>query len=258
MINKAFESLNLTGLAPLLLICDHASNHVPAELENLGLTEDQLARHIGWDIGAATITRKLSETLGAAAILSGTSRLVIDANRPQDDPSGIPEISDQTVIPGNQKLSKAEKNRRVEAYFWPYHHAISTEVEQLSQRNASVPAIFSIHTFTPSLPSKNEPERPWHAGILWNKDPRIAEPLMAHLRRHPDKFTIGDNEPYSGTEVYYSVDHNAGDKGLPHAAIEVRQDLVNTPDGAAYWANIIADCLTEILGNPEIHQIKRY
>jgi predicted N-formylglutamate amidohydrolase len=261
MTQNTHESLNLEGTAPLLLMCDHASNHVPPELTNLGLTQDQLNQHVGWDIGAAEITRELSKLMDAAAILCGTSRLVIDANRAPGDVSGIPKISDEIVIPGNQNLSEADQIARTEAFFWPYHHAIADALAHLRRRDQApqnIPAVFSIHTFTPSMPSKHEPERPWQAGVLWNRDPRIAEPLIHLLRHHPDNFTIGDNEPYSGKEVYYSVDFHAGAAGLPHCAIEVRQDLVATSNGAIYWAHILAEILSEIFITPELHQIKHY
>ncbi len=266
MINTVFETLNLAGKAPLLLICDHASNHVPAELNNLGLTPEQLNRHISWDIGADSITRELSKRMDAAAVLCGTSRLVIDANRQPGDATGIPKTSDGIVIPGNQILSEADRIERTDKYFWPYHHAIADTLAHLRRRDAApqnAPAIFSIHTFTPAMShlslehTENELARPWHAGVLWNRDPRIAEPLI-HLLRNYDSLIIGDNEPYSGKEVYYSVDFHAGAAGLPHCAIEVRQDLVESSEGAANWAKIISDILGEIIATPELHQIRHY
>ncbi|MFP6712284.1 MAG: N-formylglutamate amidohydrolase [Rhodospirillales bacterium] len=262
--NTPFETHNLDGSAPLLLICDHASNHVPTELDNLGLTPDQLNQHIGWDIGAAAITREMSKDIDAAAVLAGFSRLVIDPNRQPGDPSGIPSMSDEIPIPGNQNLSETEQVERTDNYFWPYHHAIADALAHLRRRKTvpqNIPAVFSLHTFTPSMSSgssNSKADRPWHAGVLWNRDPRIAEPLIHLLRKHADKFVIGDNEPYSGKEVYYSVDFHAGAAGLPHCAIEVRQDLVATPEGVAYWAKVISEILSEILSATDLHQIKHY
>ncbi|MBT3992381.1 MAG: N-formylglutamate amidohydrolase [Rhodospirillaceae bacterium] len=261
MTNEAFESLNLDGPAPLLLICDHASNHVPAELNNLGLTPQQLSQHVGWDIGAAALTREISKSMDAAAVLSGTSRLVIDANRQPGDATGIPEISDGITITGNQNLSEADQIARTEAYFWPYHHAVADAIAHLRRRETTpqnIPAIFSIHTYTPEVSATDAPARPWQAGVLWNRDPRIAEPLIHLLRTHPDNFVIGDNEPYSGKEVYYSVDFHAGAAGLPHGAIEIRQDLVSSEKGVTYWARIISEILSEILATEELHEIRHY
>jgi len=261
MNNNAYECLNLDGGAPLLLICDHASNRVPPELDNLGLTLEQLNQHIGWDIGAADIARALSRLMDAPAVLCSTSRLVIDVNRAPGDASRIPQISDQIVIPGNQNLTEADKIGRAEKYFCPYHHAIAetlTYLRRPGEPSRNIPAIFSIHTFTPSMPSKNGSKRPWHAGVLWNRDPRIAEPLIRLLQNHSDNLIIGNNEPYSGKEIYYSVDCHASSSGFPHCAIEVRQDLVETLEGAFYWAKIIAEILKNILATPELNQIKYY
>ena len=148
------EIVNPDAQTPLLIICDHASNRVPAALDNLGLSADMLARHIGWDIGAAAVTRRLACALDATAILARTSRLVIDPNRDPADPTSIPEISDRIRIPANCDLSAIERARRHAAYFLPYHDAIEREIQRL-RAHCTAPSIFSVHSFTPRCRARN-------------------------------------------------------------------------------------------------------
>ena len=250
MAHKPFEILNEESKEAMILICDHASNHVPHKYKNLGLKTEQLNQHIGWDIGAAEITRNLSEIFNATAILCGTSRLVIDANRSPDDRGSIPEVSDNIIIPGNQNLEKADCIERKRKYFWAYHNAISNVINNCKKQwnyNKDIPMVFSIHTFTPVMLSKKKTKRPWDAGVQWNRDTRVSEPLIQLLKNHSDNLIIGENEPYSGKEFYYSLDFHARDSGLPHCAIEIRQDLVNTPTGIRYWTEILSKSLRNIL-----------
>jgi predicted N-formylglutamate amidohydrolase len=238
---------------PVLLTCDHASFAVPRALAGLGLAAGLIERHIGWDIGAAAVTRLLSERLGVAAILSGYSRLVIDCNRDPDDASSIPETSDGVPVPGNRGLSAATRALRRAACFDPYHQAIAARLDRFSAAGA-VPALLSIHSFTPVM---NGRARPWHVGILWDADPRIPLPLLAALEADP-ALVVGDNEPYSAREpAGYTVRHHAASEGLPHVAIELRQDLVATADGAAEWAARLAAALAPILARRDIYRRER-
>jgi predicted N-formylglutamate amidohydrolase len=189
------EHVNPLGKAPVLVTCDHASRRVPKSLRNLGLGAESLKLHIGWDIGAADVSRGLARRLDAPAILAGYSRLVIDCNRDLDDPTSIPAVSDGTPVPGNQDLSPAAKGRRVEALFRPYHLEVEAALDGFAARGVH-PAVLSIHSFTPVM---NDFERPWHIGILWDKDPRMPVPVLAALRREPG-LVVGDNEPYSARE----------------------------------------------------------
>ena len=243
--------VNGASTTPLLIICDHASKAVPSELRDLGLGPDALARHIGWDIGAASVTCRLAQALGASAILARTSRLVIDTNRDPDDPTSIPEISDGLRIPGNQNITREERQRRIASYFRPYHDAIEREIGRL-QRNSAAPALFSVHSFTPNMAGE---ERPWHIGVLWNRDPRMAGPLIRLLRAHPDDLVVGDNKPYSGQSVAYTLNRHGGGGGLPHCAVEIRQDLVADDAAAERWAHILQPILREILAGPGLHRV---
>lgn len=250
----AVEIVNPDAQTPLLIICDHASNRVPAALDNLGLAPDALARHIGWDIGAAAVTRRLAAALDATAVLARTSRLVIDPNRDPADPTSIPEISDRIRIPANCGLSADERARRRDAYFLPYHDAIEREIQRL-RALCTAPAIFSVHSFTPEMPGE---ERPWHIGVLWNRDPRMAVAMIQSLRAHGDQLVVGDNQPYSGQLVAYSLNRHGGGNGLPHCAIEMRQDLVADDDAAARWAGIVEPALRAILASPGLHRVRHY
>ena len=164
----------------------------------------------------------------------------------------MPEVSDNTVIPGNLNMSHEHRNQRIHCFYTPYRAAIDGMLHRFKEKQI-VPAFISIHSFTPEMAGFS---RPWHAGVLWDKDPRIPVPLMKNLRAHLEDFNIGDNEPYSGKHLAdYTIDHHAEAAGLPHVSIEIRQDLVNTEAGAERWANILADALYDILADPDLYQL---
>jgi len=248
-----YDFINPDGTAPVLLVCDHASPVVPASMGHLGLAEAAFHRHIAYDIGAAAVTRGLAARLNAPAVLAGYSRLLIDLNRQPGDPGSIPPISDGTHIPANQSLSEGEEEDRVETFFWPYHHAITNGLAHL-WRMGPAPAVFSVHTFTPSLAGE---DRKWHIGVLWNRDPRIARPLMEKLAAH-DHLHVGDNEPYSGRKIAYTLNLHGGAAGLPNCAVEIRQDLVEDEAGAERWADLLAGVLGEILGGSNLHRVEQF
>ena len=249
----SFDIINPDGAATMLMVCDHASRAIPAGMNILGLDQSALERHIAWDIGAAAVTRRLSEKLDAAAVLAGYSRLLIDVNRQPGDPQSIPEISDTTTVPGNTNLNEHDQLRRVESFFWPYHHAVSNSLAHLWRRGPA-PAFFSIHSFTPSLAGQ---DRYWDIGVLWNRDPRLAVPLMDKLNAL-GTLHVGDNEPYSGQDVAYTLDMHAGAAGLPNCAIEIRQDLIETPEGVEYWAQILSDAFGDILAIDNLHRVEHF
>ncbi|SCA57536.1 conserved hypothetical protein [Candidatus Terasakiella magnetica] len=250
-----YEILNREGETPLLLICDHASNRIPKSLKKMGLSQDELNKHIGWDIGAAGVARYISNELNAPAVLCNYSRLIVDCNRQPGDPTSIPKISDGIEISPNHDLTESNQVQRSEAVFWPYHHAV-TEVGAHLWRKGPPPALFSIHSFTPELMSRHE-ERPWHISILWKRDPRLAAPLIEILSRESG-LVIGDNVPYSGWEDAYSIDLHGAAPGLPYCAIEIRQDLIANKAGEKKWGKIISDALREIMSDPSIFKVKHY
>ncbi|MGE0212541.1 MAG: N-formylglutamate amidohydrolase [Parvibaculaceae bacterium] len=241
LVSGSFESHVEIGGNPasgLVILCDHARNVLPPGYGSLGLPASEFERHIAYDIGAEAVTLGLSERLRAPAVLAGFSRLLIDPNRGEDDPTLIMRLSDGTAVPGNADIDEEERQRRIEEFYRPYHGAVAGAIGRAV--NAGIlPAILSIHSFTPLW--KGVP-RPWHAGILWKSDPRFARPLLDLLGREP-RLVIGDNEPYSGGLEGDTLDMHATRRGLPDALIEIRQDLISEPGGIAEWI----DCLARIL-----------
>lgn len=248
-----FTLVNADGRRPILLVCDHASRAVPRALGALGLDDAALSRHIGWDIGAAELTLRLAHRLDAPAVLGGYSRLVIDLNRQPGDPQSILAASDGIVVPGNAALSAAAQEARAEALHWPYHHAVDQAFARL-RREGPEPLLFSVHTFTPSLGGE---DRRWDLGVLWNRDPRIAVPLIEILRE-ADGLQVGDNQPYSGKEIAYTLNLHAGSAGLAHCAIEVRQDHCESAGGLDRFADLLAGALQRILAMPNVHRVEEF
>ncbi len=230
----------------MVLTCDHASCRVPESLGTLGLSAVDIRRHIGWDIGAEQVTLRLAERFDAPAVLSGYSRLVIDCNRKIGSETSIPEMSDNTTIPGNLGIDAAEAERRAEALFRPYHSAISRVLDGIRQ-SGKTPVYVAVHSFTVQL--EGGPERPWHFGVLWDQDPRVAVPLIRALRQFPG-IQVGDNEPYSGRDHFdFSQEFHASSKGLPSALVEIREDLVRDESGVANYADMLGSALETALAN---------
>lgn len=231
----AFEVVNPEGRSSAVLLCDHASNRVPRSLGNLCLRSDDLCDHIGWDLGAAQLSRRLSALLDAPLVLSGYSRLVIDCNRPLGTPASIPENSCGVPVPGNV-IDAAEAKARADACFWPYHNAITRLLDLRRDRRIAT-AILSMHSFTPSMPGQ---ERPWQVAILYGRDRRLAAPFLEALRREPG-LCVGDNEPYRVSEGGdYSIPVHGEARGLPCVLIEVRQDCLASAEGVEAWAQRLA------------------
>ncbi len=226
----------------LLIVCDHASNAVPPEYGTLGLTQPELDRHIGYDIGCDALSRALAERIRAPAIVSRFSRLLIDPNRGEDDPTLIMQISDGTLIRANSGIGAEERERRLSRFYRPYHVAIETLIAA-ALASGRAPALLSIHSFTGSWRGW---QRPWHAGILWDKDRRLAMPLLDRLRAER-ALRVGDNEPYSGALCNDTMYRHGTQRGLAHALIEIRNDLIATPAGIQEWADRLAPILRDIL-----------
>jgi predicted N-formylglutamate amidohydrolase len=244
-----FFEYNSKGSSPALLVADHASPYFPAAMNQLGLADWVLERHVAWDIGSDKLARYLADELDAPLVLAGFSRLIVDPNRNTEDSSAFPEISDGIAIPGNLDLTKEQKSLRVDSFFNPYHGRITQRLEGFAKESI-VPAMIAIHTCSPVY---DRVVRPWHIGIMWDKDPRIAVPLIRHFE-DTDGICVGDNEPYSGQHPHdFTIDFHAEPAGLPHIGIEVRQDLVSSETGAREWAGILATGLKPILANRNIY-----
>lgn len=245
------ELFNPEGSARVLVLCDHAGRIVPGGIERLGISEEALARHIGWDIGAAELTRALARHLDAPAILNHVSRLIVDPNRRPGTATSIPEISDGCVVPGNQGLTQDEIAARVRQYFLPYHQTVARRVGAF-RRAGIVPALVAIHSYTPVM---NGEDRPWQVGVLWRGDQRLSRPVLDSFQARGD-LLVGDNQPYSGLRDFgFTVQFHAQRPRLPHVMIEVRQDEVDTGDKARRWAAILHDALRAPLADPALYRL---
>jgi predicted N-formylglutamate amidohydrolase len=231
----------LKGASPFLLVADHAGNIMPRALGRLGVAEADCQRHIAWDIGIAALGRLLADALDATLIQQNYSRLVIDCNRPPGVPSSIAEISELTPIPGNVGLSNDEKAARVREIFRPYHDRIEAELDHRKQAGRAV-ALIALHSFTPVFKGVS---RPWHAAVLYNRDPRFAHRLMALLNAEKE-FAVGDNAPYSVSDATdYTIPVHAERRHLHHVLIEIRQDLIAAADGQRAWSARLARLLPQ-------------
>ena len=206
--SEAYVRLSGSLASGVIVLCDHARNTLPQAYGTLGLPVAELQRHIAYDIGAAGVTERLAASLGAPAVMTRFSRLLIDCNRGEDDPTLIMRLSDGAVIPGNRALTVEERAARIARFYEPYHQAVSALIDFALAQDV-VPVLLSIHSFTPSWRGK---PRPWHAGVLWDKDPRLALPLVASLSADPS--------------------------------------LITTDAGQAEWAARLADAMKSILAAP--------
>lgn len=241
----------------VIVLCDHARNAFPVGYGTLGLPEAQLQRHIAYDIGAEAIAERIAAALDAPALLTKYSRLLIDPNRGADDPTLIMRLSDGAVVPGNKDVDGAERARRIRLYHRPYHAAIDAVIDQCLGVGAA-PMILSVHSFTESW--KGVP-RPWHVGVLWDKDPRLAVPLLEGFRA-AGAFLVGDNEPYKGCLIGDTMWQHGTERGLAHGIIEYRQDLVRDEAGQRRWADLTVEIVQRTLAcetrGPALRRIERY
>ncbi len=230
---------NAAGPSPSLLVADHAGNAMPRALGRLGLAEAECERHIAWDIGIAGLGRLLADALDATLIQQNYSRLVIDCNRPPGSTTSIPEISELTPVPRNVALSEASKAARTRAIFRPYHDRIEAELDRRRQAGRAT-MLIALHSFTPTF---KDVARPWHAAVLYHRDPRFPRRLLALLKEKKGMI-VGDNEPYSvSDETDYTIPIHGERRGLPHALVEIRQDLIADESGQQRWAHVLARLL---------------
>lgn len=237
---SAVVTSNPSGLSPFLLIGDHAGNRVPRNLNRLGLDDGELGRHIGWDIGIADLGAALARRLDAVFIAQRYSRLVMDCNRAPHATDAIPAISDGTTVPGNAAPDAATRLAAIHA---PYQAAIGAEIARRTAEGRAT-VLVALHSFTPVMRGV---ARPWHVGILHNgANDAFAHALLARLGADPS-LVVGDNEPYAMDRIDYTVPRHAFAAGLPYAEIEIRQDLLGTPDGVEAWAARLAAILPDVL-----------
>ena len=249
-----FERIAGDPASTLLLLADHATNIVPEPYGSLGLPAEAFARHIAYDIGIEHLTRRLAAMLGCPAVMSRFSRLLIDPNRGEDDPTLVMKISDGAIIPGNHPITAEEWHTRITRFHRPYHEAVSVALADSQEATGTVPLVLSLHSYTPFW--KGVP-RPWHAAVLWDSDPRAAMPLIAALARD-DALTIGDNEPYDGALKGDTLYRHCLRKGIPHALLEVRQDLISDEAGVEAWAERLAPIFRTLDSDAALHRLQIY
>ena len=253
----AFQVENADGDARVLLICDHASNALPAAYDNLGLPPAQLQRHIAYDIGALAVARLVAQKLHVPLVSAQFSRLLIDPNRGLDDPTLVMKLSDGALIPANQHIDRFndydEWQRRIDRFYLPYHNAISAALARAQQADIA-PLIVSIHSFTPIWRGQ---ARPWPIAVLWDKDDRFAAHMRSYMGQLPE-LALGDNEPYSGRLKNDTLYRHGTQNGLAHGLVELRQDEIDTADGQGFWAGHVAAMIEQALADPAIGAVKYF
>ncbi|MBZ9892850.1 MULTISPECIES: N-formylglutamate amidohydrolase [unclassified Mesorhizobium] len=238
----------------MVLLADHARRDLPEDYGSLGLPAAAFDRHIAYDIGVEAVTRELAALLDVPAVLANFSRLLIDPNRGEDDPTLIRQLYDGTVVTGNYPLAPEERERRLDRFYRPYHDAVGAMIASVAQASGKAPFIFSVHSFTPVMQGR---QRPWHVGVLWDRDDRVARPLIDMLAADKN-LVVGDNEPYDGALRGDTMFRHAIVNGYAHALIEIRQDLIATGGDALSWAERLAPIVDAIDRRPDIHQVKMF
>lgn len=234
MTYHPFEIFGASRQSRFFITCDHAANTVPTAIGggDLGIAAEDMARHIAYDVGARGLSIALGEVLDAPVICSNFSRLVIDPNRGEDDPTLIMQLYDGTIIPTNRHVDEAERERRLDLCYRPYHAALANALAARED-----PVIISIHSFTPQL--RGKPFRPWQVGILSAHDRRLGDVLIAQLSKHDD-LCVGDNEPYNGALEGDAIDKHALQHNRHNTLIEVRNDLISEEKDQIAWAKRLA------------------
>jgi predicted N-formylglutamate amidohydrolase len=250
----AVTAVNEAGASPIVLLCEHASNAIPVEFDQLGLPSHDLRRHIAWDIGVADLCRLLSTALDAALFLAGYSRLLIDCNRPIGVPTSIPEVSETTTIPGNLGLTDRQRQERADRFYWPFQRAVMAHLDQ-RQNEGRPTLVIGVHSFTPVFKGV---ARAWQAGVLFEPDIYVgaekrvlgSELLAALNERNPD-LHIAANQPYQIRDVSdYTVPVHGRARGLAACLIEIRQDLLADPAGIESWTARLIPALKDVSQRP--------
>ncbi len=250
----AFELLSGDASLGMLLIADHAHRRLPPSYGSLGLPDAEFERHIAYDIGIEGLTRFLQAQLGVPAVMAGFSRLLIDPNRGEDDPTLIRQIYDGAVVPGNYPLTDAERGARIAQFHRPYHAAVASLIAEVETASSLPPVVISLHSFTPVMQGRM---RPWQVGILWDSDPRAPDALMDMLREDAT-LTVGDNEPYDGALKGDTLYRHCTVPGLANVLIEVRQDLIGDDEGVRAWGSRLAPMLDALNARPDMHERRQF
>lgn len=233
--------VNAGGKGRFVLVSEHAGNLVPVNLNNLGLSDADLADHIGWDLHIRAVGERLSVLLDAPYFCQPYSRLLIDCNRPPGAPQSVLEVSDSHRVPGNEGLSADDIKARQDEVFHPFHSAIASLLDERAARGLET-ILITLHSFTPAMKSGSD-DRPWQVTFQYGRDPGLSKKLITLMDADP-AITVGDNVPYPvGGDTHYGIPVHGEQRGLPHTMIELRQDVIASEDGKAFWANKLRDVL---------------
>ena len=236
---------NPDSTSPIFLVCEHAGRAVPQRLGDLGVSPSDMDRHIAWDVGAGPVARLMAENLGATLVRQNFSRLVIDCNRPLDAESCIPPVSDQTPVPANQGLSESQRRRRFDDIHRPFHDRVAGLLDARAGQGRPT-LLVAVHSYTKRL--NGGPERPWHLGLLYNRDDTLAHRLMPHLAKRAPDLNLVFNEPYSVDDYTdYTIPVHGETRGLPHVLLEIRNTEIRDDAGQAYWAGLLSDALGDVV-----------
>lgn len=233
--------VNAAGRGPFVLSCEHSGRAIPESLGDLGVSPEDMDRHIAWDVGTEGVARQLSAILDAPLVLQRYSRLVVDCNRPFEAADCMPAVSDGTPVPANANLSEEERRQRFAEIHQPFHETLAAILDR--REVAGLPAILvSVHSFTPCL--RGGQPRPWALGALWNRDGSFATALIDAVRNSNPDLVCAHNEPYVvDDESDYTIPVHGERRGLPHVLIEIRNDLIGDEAGQSRWARLLADAL---------------
>ena len=248
----AFSRFRSENKKNILFTSDHNGCVIPRKLNNLGVPDHELRRHVAYDIGIDAVAHYLSARFDAPLITSNYSRLVVDCNRRPGTEGSMPAISDKTIVVGNENIKKEARRLREEEIFYPYHFAIKNQIEKQRQAIGKKPGpvLIALHSFTPVMEAKF---RPWHIGILWKEDDSLARPIIKALKGDKN-LCIGDNQPYSGSDpAGYTFEEHVPKYDLRSFAVEFRQDLIEFQSGAKRWAEVFAGSLEEVLATLELN-----
>jgi len=246
---KSFSVYRATSLSKIIILCDHASNYIPKKYNNLGLKRSDVNKHIGWDIGALKVAKKISKNINCSLIHSSFSRLLIDCNRHLKSSGAFIKKSEDIVIPGNKNVSKKEKLLRAKKYYFPYHDQINKVIER-KLKDKIVPILVSIHSFTPIYLGES---RPWHIGLLQRKDQRLSSIFAKEIKKNK-KIVLGINQPYKlDLAGDFTIPFFSESYGLPHVLIEIRQDLLIKNKSINFWSNFISDILNKNYNNDKLN-----
>jgi len=236
-VSEAWTDIKGDPASAMLLIADHASNHLPDGID-LGVHAGVMGEHVALDIGVTPLAALLCADLGCPGVLGGVSRLLIDLNREDHAPGLIPETSDGVLIPGNAGLTPADRVARIESWWRPYHDHIAEIIADTAPK-----LLISLHSFTPRLATSDE-DRPWQIGILYNQDDRAARLALPLLEQAG--VVAGDNLPYSGKVLNATMNRHGEDNRIAYLGIEVRQDLISDADGLALWGQRLAPIIWSV------------